>query len=185
MANQASTVLADAVPLLEKAAPAIAAGVGGPLAGTAVTFLEKAFGLAPGAGAQAVATVLASATPDQIAAMKKADSDFALAMRQLDISLDKQDDDDRASARTREMTLKDRTPAILAYALTAGLFGFIILLIRNSVPYDSQQPLNLTLGSMATAWVAMISYYFGSSHGSQAKDVMLYNSVPSAAGGAR
>ena len=185
MANQVSTVLADAAPLLEKTAPAIASAVGGPLAGTAVPFLEKAFGLAPGAGAPAVAAVLASATPDQIAAMKKADSDFALAMRQLDISLDKQDDDDRASARTRETTLKDRTPAILAYALTAGLFGFITLLILKTLPPGSEQPLNLTLGSMATAWVAMISYYFGSSRGSQAKDVLLYNSVPAAAGGAR
>jgi hypothetical protein len=72
---------------------------------------------------------------------------------------------------------------VLAYALTVGLFGFVVLLLSvKNIPETSAQALNLTLGSIGTAWVAMISYYFGSSRGSQAKDLMLFNSTPVATG---
>jgi hypothetical protein len=176
--NPILEALGGVVPLLEKLAPTIATAVGGPLAGTAVTFLEKALGLAPGAGAQSVATALSAATPEQLAAVKAAENDFTVKMRELDISVTKLDDDDRESARAREAAIKDATPAILAYVLTIGLFGFIVLMSLVSIPPSSAQALNLTLGSIGTAWVAMISYYYGSSRSSQSKDLMLYNSVP-------
>ncbi len=182
MTNPILDALGGTVPLLEKLAPTIATAVGGPLAGTAVTFLEKALDLAPGAGAQSVATVLSAATPEQLAAIKAADYDFAVKMKELDISVTKLDEDDRASARTREMTLRDRTPAILAYVLTLGLFGFIVLMSLVNIPANSAQALNLTLGSIGTAWVAMVTYYYGSSRSSQNKDLMLFNSAPAAAG---
>jgi hypothetical protein len=182
MSNAILDALGGTVPLLEKLAPTIATAVGGPLAGTAVTFLEKALGLAPGAGAPAVATVLSAATPEQLAAVKAAEHDFTVKMKELDISVSKLDEDDRASARVREMTLKDWTPAILAYVLTVGLFGFIVLLSLVTIPPTSAQALNLTLGSIGTAWVAMITYYYGSSRSSQNKDFMLFNSAPATAG---
>ncbi|HYZ21927.1 MAG TPA: hypothetical protein VE690_07180 [Rhodopila sp.] len=183
MGNPILDVLGNAVPLLEKVAPTIALAVGGPLAGTAVTYLGRALGLDVGSDPEKVAAVMAAPTPEQLEAMQKADHDFALAMGQLNLSLEKQNDEDRTSARAREMTVKDRTPRILAYALTAGLFGFIaLLLLVPHIPDNSMQALNLALGSIATAWVAVISYYFGSSSGSQAKDLLLYHSVPTGQG---
>jgi hypothetical protein len=178
MNSAVSEALGDVVPLLEKLAPTIATAVAGPLAGTAVIFLEKALDLAPGAGAKSVATVLSSATPEQLAAVKAADNAFSDKMRELDISVTKLDSVDRASARARQAAIKDSTPAILAYVLTIGLFGFIALMSFVNIPANSVQALNLTLGSIGTAWVAMISYYYGSSRSSQSKDLMLFNSAP-------
>lgn len=171
-------VLDAAVPLLETVAPTIATAVGGPLAGTAVTFLERALGLDAGSGAQPVAAVLATATPDQLAAVKKADNDFAVQMRQLDISVEKLDYDDRVSARQREAAVKDYTPAALAYLLTVGLFGFIVLLMLVDVPASSANVLNVVLGTVAAAWGVMIAYYYGSSSGAKAKDLLLLQSPP-------
>jgi hypothetical protein len=174
------------VPLLEKLTPTIATAVGGPLAGTAVAFLEKALDLTPGAGARSVVTVLSAATPEQLVAIKAADNAFAEKMRKLGISITKLDADDRASVRARQAVFKDSTPAILAYVLTVGLFGFIVLMSFVDIPANSVQALNLTLGSIGTAWVAMITYYYGSSRSSQSKDLLLFNSTPAtAAAGAK
>ena len=178
MGNSILNGLGNAFGVLEKVAPTVALAVAGPLAGTAVTYLERALGLAIGSGAEKIAAALQAPTVDQLEAMQKADQDFALAMSQLNISFDNLNDD-RASARAREMAIRDRTPRVLAYALTAGLFGFIgLLLLVKDIPPNSMQALNLALGSIATAWVAVISYYFGSSSGSHAKDLLLYHSTP-------
>lgn len=82
-------------------------------------------------------------------------------------------EDDRASARAREAMSKDRTPSVLAYILTGGLFLFIVLLPVKDIPPGSARVVNLTLGSIGTAWVRIISYCFGSSSGSKSKECCL------------
>jgi hypothetical protein len=60
------------------------------------------------------------------------------------------------------MTLRDRTPAVLAAAVTIGLFSIIYLLIFVAIPADSINIVNIMLGSLSTAWMTVIGYYFGS-----------------------
>jgi hypothetical protein len=170
--------LSAVLPVLERVAPTLATAVGGPLAGTAVTFLEKTLGLDAGAGASAVSAALATATPDQLAALKKADNDFAVQMEQARISVLKMDYDDRASARQREATVKDRMPGVLAVVLTIGFFGLLTALLIHAAPVENQTVLNIILGALAAGWGQMVSYYYGSSRGSQAKDLLVYNSAP-------
>lgn len=80
---------------------------------------------------------------------------------------------DRDSARKREMTVKDKTPAILAYGITAGFFGIVWYMMVNEIPTESQRILDMLLGSLITAWTGVIAYYFGSSAGSAAKHDMI------------
>jgi len=56
-------------------APTLAAMLGGPLAGTAVSALESALGLTAGAGPEAVTQVLQNGTmtPEQLGAIRAAD----------------------------------------------------------------------------------------------------------------
>jgi hypothetical protein len=80
---------------------------------------------------------------------------------------------DRDSARKREMTVLDNTPKVLAYLVTGGFFSVLGFMLTNTVPVESKDVLNLLLGSLGTAWISVISYYYGSTSGSRAKTELL------------
>ena len=63
-------------PLLGQVAPTIATALGGPLAGVAVKTLSNAIFGHEDATEQQISDAMASATPDQLAAIKKIDADF-------------------------------------------------------------------------------------------------------------
>ena len=161
----------DGLKLLTSLAPTIATALGGPLAGLAVQALEEVFGLEPGPK-DAVLSAVAGATPDQILALKKADQDFAVRMKELDIDLEKVNAGDRDSARARQIAMHDKTPAVLAYAITVGYFGTLGAMLAWGVPKGSEA-LYIMLGNLGTAWGGAIAYYFGSSAGSAAKNALI------------
>ena len=68
-------------------------------------------------------------------------------------------------------------PPVLAILVTVGFFGILVGLMMET--FKTSDALLLMLGSLGTAWTAIMSFYFGSSAGSQAKDAMLHNSTPS------
>lgn len=164
---------------LATVAPWIATALGGPMAGSAVTAAEKAFGMAPGSfkSAQDVITALAGGTPEQQLALKQADNEFALHMQQLGFEniqkLEEIAAGDRDSARKREETVKDWTPRILAYGITFGFFGILWYMLMTPLPPSSHDALLLLLGALQTAWVGVVTYYFGSSAGSARKNEIM------------
>lgn len=166
-------LLKEAGHVLATVAPTIATAVGGPFAGMAVTALQKALGLTPSettAGSQAaIEQALAVATPDQILALKQAENAFTVQMEQLGISKQQLVYQDIASARAREVAVKDSTPANLAYAVTVGFFGTLGFMLWNGKPAVGGDALLVMLGSLGTAWAGIIAYYFGSSMGSSQK----------------
>ena len=70
------------------------------------------------------------------------------------------------------------TPQILAVSVTVGFFSLLFLLCFKQAPGPNMAMLNIVLGSLGTAWVGVMSYYFGSSQSGRAKDQMLYQSQP-------
>lgn len=176
----------DIAGVLGKIAPMIASGLGGPLAGTAVAALEGVFGKQDGATPDdkqvALTAALTGATPDQLLALKKADQDYAAQMSALGFTneqeLEKIASQDRDSARKREEDVKDSTPRVLAYALVVGFFATLAFMLFSAVPAASRDLLNIMLGMLGTSFVSVISYYFGSTHGSAETTRLLAASTP-------
>ena len=160
-----------------------ASSLGGPLATMAANAVGKALGVdgvAP--SAESIQQAIAGATPEQMLALKKAEQDFQLQLKELDIKsvadLEKIAADDRNSARNREIALKDRIPALLSLLVTIGFFGLLGYMLKYQIPSNNRDILNVMLGSLGTAWIAIITYYFGSSAGSARKSELLAQAPP-------
>jgi hypothetical protein len=161
--------------IVKTVAPGIATALGGPLAGMGVAAICSALGIEndpqkPDETEARIAQALQVATPETLLALRQADNEFKIAMRKADIDLEKIHADDRDSARKRQMALKDRTPANLAYILTIGFFSVIAAHIFCTIPEENQTLLNIMLGTLGTAWISSMVYFFGSTIGSKGKD---------------
>ncbi|ASL45142.1 hypothetical protein bAD24_I16835 [Burkholderia sp. AD24] len=118
-------------------------------------------------------------TPDQLLALRQADDEFALKMRQagfthaenmagIQVQADKVSADDRASARNFAVTEHDHTARNLAYMYTVALFGVIgleFLLAAQQVRVDDSvmRALDTLFGILIAMVLGSKEYFFGSS----------------------
>ena len=157
--------------LVRTVAPSIATAVGGPLAGMATRAISEALLGKPDGTEDELVQAASKATPEQLLALKQAEQEFAVKMRELDIDLERIANADRDSARNREIATKDWTPRILAGLITTGYFGALFFMLKNGLPtHGGSEAMLVMLGTLGTAWGGVVAYYFGSSAGSKAKD---------------
>lgn len=159
---------AKALQILRTVAPTVALAVGGPFGPLASAALSAVLGT-PTGDDKAAETALLTATPDQLLALKKAEEDFQIKLKELGIEESKLIYDDIANARAREMAVRDNTPKVLAYGVTVGFFGALGYLLVHGTPPTGGDAFLLMLGSLGTAWAGIMAYFFGSSSGSTAK----------------
>ena len=159
---------------LAQIAPGIATALGGPLAGLAVTAISKALGV----DEKDVQSTIDSGklTADQLASLKQAEIQLQAQSQELGLNFEKLAVDDRKSARDMQSTTKSIVPPLLALLVTAGFFGILTALMLGYAQKSDE--LMIMLGSLSTAWVGIISFYFGSSASSQKKDELLHQSTP-------
>lgn len=166
----------DITQILKTVAPWIATAMAGPLGGLAVSAAADALGISDKTQ-EGIKAALSGATPEQMLALKNADQVFALKMQELGFSniqtMERLGNEDRDSARKREMDVHDATPKVLAYLLTFGFFGMLGLLMFYEVPNNSRDIMNIMLGSLGTAWIGAVGYYHGSTSSSARKTELL------------
>lgn len=159
--------------ILRQVAPTIASALGTPLAGGAVKKLADVLLGDPAASQTKVEAALLAASPETLLKLKELDHEYEKFVLDHDINLEKLAADDRASARAREIALKDKMPAILAIILTVGFLLMLGVLVWVPIPDSNQRAFDMMLGSFGTAWIGAMTYYHGSSAGSARKtDIM-------------
>lgn len=167
--------------IVTSVAPWIGTALGGPLGGMAVTAVADALGLSDKTEA-AIKSAISGASPDDLLKLKQADQQFAIQMQAAGFQnvqeLERIAAADRASARLREVALKDTTNRNIAYAVTGGFFSVLAMLLFTDVPTGAREALFIMLGVLGTAWNNVMSYYFGSTAGGKLKSELLAKSTP-------
>lgn len=178
----------SALGVVKVLAPTIGTALGGPLVGGAIAALENVFSVTPAPNAStddrqmALAAAISGATPEQLAAIRAKDQDYALGLAKAGFentetlaSLVVQDTN---SARDMQTATKSLTPSILTYAITAGFFAVLGVMMFVSLPAAAHDALMLMLGSLGTAWVQAVHFWFGDTQASTRKTELIAQSQP-------
>jgi hypothetical protein len=149
--------------LVASVAPSIATALGGPLAGMAIKAVGDAIGLSAPTE-DTVSAALANATPDQLAAIKKADQDFAVKMESLGIDLERIQAADRDSARKMQINMRSSIVPMLSCLIVFMTIGCEAwLLFSGQKPVIDDIVLGRIMGTLDAALLIVLNFYFGSS----------------------
>jgi hypothetical protein len=161
----------DIASVVGKAAPVVGTLLGGP-AGAAVGGLISA-ALGTENTPDAVSAALLG-NPDAIVKVQELQINAKVQLQQLAVTAEANRLLDVQSARARQSANpNDKTPQYLAWGVSAGFFATLGLVMFAHLEGAAQNLLLVMTGTLQTAWVAIISYYFGSSKDSAGKTQMI------------
>jgi|TARA_X000001388_G_C2206641_1_gene113368 hypothetical protein len=146
--------------IIGSVAPTLGTALGGPLGGMAGDVISKVLGVDNDPAS--LEKAIASATPEQLLEIKKAEKDFEAKMKELDVDLYKLETAEKQDAR--KTFSKDWTARIIGIAMVGGFLGYIFLVTLQPPEQNSEALINLVLGYLGGLASAVISFYFGASN---------------------
>tara|TARA_R100000700_G_C3125647_1_gene112859 strand:+ start:386 stop:856 length:471 start_codon:yes stop_codon:yes gene_type:complete len=146
--------------LVGAVAPTIGTALGGPMGGMAANMIADVLGV-PNTP-KAIEKAIQEATPEQMLELKKAEQEFELQMKELDVDVFKLEVADGQDAR--QTFSKDWTARIVGVSVVGGFMGYIFLVTLQPPEQNSEALINLVLGYLGGLASAVISFYFGASH---------------------
>jgi len=146
--------------ILGGVAPTLATALGGPLAGAAAQSIASVLGVAP--EPRKLEQAMAEMSAEQLAEIKKAELEFEVKMKELDVDLFALETKDIQDARKRNS--KDWTARAIALGSVSMFAGYVFLVTVQPPDANSEAVINLVLGYLGGMVSAVISFYFGASH---------------------
>ena len=141
-------------------APSLGTALGGPLGGMASKVICDVLGCED--IQNAIDNAIQSATPEQLLELKKAEKQFEVQMKELDVDLFALETADKQDARNKFSI--DWTARIIGILTVSGFMGYIFLVTLQPPEQNSEALINLVLGYLGGLASAIISFYFGASH---------------------
>jgi hypothetical protein len=173
----------DVKSFLKKVVPWIGAAATGnvpALVGLAASAVSGALGTDIGSSTNEIVKAVAGATPEQLIALRSADLEFELNMREFGYKeateMYATEVADRNGARDREIRTGDSTNRILAYAIVSVWAVLNSILLVKEIPSGSEQIVARLLGTLDAALMVMLYFYYGSSNSSNRKTELMSDS---------
>jgi hypothetical protein len=141
-------------------APTLGTAIAGPMGNMALGKIAEVLGCP--ADHKSVEKAVQNATPEQMLELKKAEQDFEVQMKELDVDVFKLETQDKQDARSKFN--KDWTARIMGIATVGGFLGYIFLVTLQPPEQNSEALINLVLGYLGGLASAVISFYFGASN---------------------
>ena len=158
--------------VLDTVAPVLATAVGGPFGAMAATIIQSALGTDDEA---IIEQKLANATPETLLALRQANQQFEVQMRELGIREDQLYLEDTANARLMARETGN-TPQVY---LTGGFLAIYAFLVAAFFVLDfelndwQRGQLGILIGVITAAVGQIINFWFGTSKSSKVKDGVL------------
>ena len=141
-------------------APTLGTALGGPMGGMAANMIADVLGVPN--NPKSIEKAMAEATPEQMLELKKAEQDFEVKMKELEVDVFKLETEDIQDARGKFS--KDWTARIMGIIVVGGFMGYIFLVTLQPPEQNSEALINLVLGYLGGLASAIVSFYFGASH---------------------
>jgi hypothetical protein len=143
-------------------APTLGTALGGPMGGMAANVISDVLGVPN--NPKAIEKAVREATPEDMLKLKKAEQEFEIQMKELEVDVFKLEVEDVQDARSNFS--KDWTARIMGIATVGGFLGYIFLVTLQPPEQNSEALINLVLGYLGGLASAVISFYFGASNSS-------------------
>ena len=161
---------------LKMIAPTIATAVAGPFGTMAYGLIAHELGVST---EEAKTTIEAGKlTAEQIASVQLAEVQIKAKAQELGLNFEQLAVEDRKSARAMQVTTQSLVPPTLAVLIVIAWSIIQWFLLTHVIESTMRELITRVLGTLDGALMLVLSFYFGSSNGSQAKDSMIYQSTP-------
>tara|TARA_R100001594_G_scaffold83702_2_gene118279 strand:+ start:3088 stop:3567 length:480 start_codon:yes stop_codon:yes gene_type:complete len=141
-------------------APTLGSALAGPMGGMAGNLVAEVLGCDP--EPKKIEQAIQNATPEQLMELKKAEKDFEIKMKELDVDIFAMETADIQDAR--KVFAKDWTPRIFGLVALFGFVGYIFLVTLQPPDANSDTIVSLVLGYLGGLVSAIASFYFGASN---------------------
>jgi hypothetical protein len=141
-------------------APTLGAAIGGPLGSQAGQILSSVLGVPN--HPKSIENAVQNITAEQMLALKKAEKEFEVQMKELEVDVFRLETEDIQDAR--EKFENDWTPKILGISCAVGFFSYIAIITLYPQPEANDDVTMIVIGAITGIFTSVISFYFGSSN---------------------
>ncbi len=162
MGGSTDVIKSKIIPLVSKAAPLLGAVLGTPLASVALSLISQAFGVS-GGSITALDNAL-TGSPETALKLKTLEYEHAEMLAKIASTDYETEVDDRKDARHNNSVLYKDFLRHMAYLVTIGFFGSLVLLFSPvSVNPEARDLLSMLIGMLVSKWQTIIDFFYGSS----------------------
>lgn len=169
----------DVLKIIASVAPTVATALGGPLAGIAASIAGRILMGNDKATAEEVTNYVASnQSPELLGRLREIELETLKTLKAHEIDLERLAGADRASARAREVEVKDGVPKFLGFLIIGGFLAAGYFVLAGQVE-GLKDPITAALVGSVIGYLSakadqVVAYYFGSSAGSARKTEQMH-----------